>query len=99
MKKRNQKSTKASTPAPHQFSVSARSAPIVLESCHFDPTKETRDDWATRMVRQVKEGLLRQIAAQSAPRSPETGAPPQQPVAGDIHPATVPKNPDINKTQ
>ena len=50
------------------------------------------------MVRLVKEGFLRQIAAQSTPPPPETGAPPQQPVAGDIHPATVPKNPYFDKT-
>ena len=99
MKKRNQKSPKASTPAPHQFSVSARSAPIFLESSHYDPSKETEDEWVERVILQVKEGLLRQIAAQSTPPPPETGAPPRQPVAGDIHPATVPKNPDINKTQ
>lgn len=50
------------------------------------------------MVQQVKEGFLRQIAAQSTPRPPEAGAPLQQPVAGDIHPATVPKNPYFDKT-
>ena len=99
MKKRNQKSPKASVPPPHQFSVSARSAPHFLESSHFDRSKETRHEWATRIVLQIKEGILRQIAAQSTPRPPETGGPPQQPVAGDIHPATVPKTPDINKTQ
>ena len=85
-------------PPPHQFSVSARSAPIILESCHFDRSKETQHEWATRIVLQIKEGLLRQIAAQSTPPLPETGAPPRQPVAGDIHPATVPKNPYFDKT-
>ena len=67
MKKRNQKSPKASTPAPHQFSVSARSAPIFLESSHYDPSKESKDEWVERVILQVKEGLLRQIAAQSTP--------------------------------
>ena len=98
MKKRNQKSPKASVPPPHQFSVSARSAPIFLESSHFDRSKETGAEWRARVILQIKEGLLRQIAAQSTPPPPETGAPPRQPVAGDIHPATVPKHPDINKT-
>ena len=61
------------------------------------PTTGTSTAEVERVILQVKEGLLRQIAAQSTPPPPETGAPPRQPVAGDIHPATVPKHPDFNK--
>lgn len=32
--------------------------PFILEPLHFDPARETKDEWAERAVKQIKAGLL-----------------------------------------